>query len=218
MKKNFIVYSHKNKINGKQYIGQTSDLARRWSQNGNRYKTCSRFYSAIIHYGWDNFEHIILEENLSQEEADKKEKFYIELYQTTNPEKGYNLTEGGTGLNGYYDNEENRKKHSQLLKKYYQDHSDKKENLSERISEIARLTAGQRSETMKKNYQNGGGFYTLNQNRKKKILCVETNEIFDSICEAAKYYDLSVGNLSSVLHGKRHTTGGYHWEFCEAQG
>lgn len=215
MKNNFIIYSHKNKINGKQYIGQTNNLARRQSGNGILYHSCSRFYSAILHYGQNNFEHIILEENLSQEEADEKEKYYIQFYQTTNPEKGYNLTEGGNGVSSYYKNEENRKNHSRLLKKYYQEHLDKKEELSERITEISKKTAKQRSKTMKENYQNGKGLYQINQNRKRQILCIETNEIFDSICEAAKQYNLNVSNLSSVLHGKRCTTGGYHQKFYE---
>ena len=40
----------------------------RW-QNGKHYKTCPYFYNAIEKYGWDNFEHIILQKNLSQEQA-----------------------------------------------------------------------------------------------------------------------------------------------------
>jgi len=52
---NYTIYIHKNKINGKVYIGQTGqDPKKRWD-NGNGYKTCSRFWNAIQKYGWDNF-------------------------------------------------------------------------------------------------------------------------------------------------------------------
>lgn len=46
---------------------------------------------------------------------------------------------------------------------------------------------------------------------KKSIKCVETNEIFTSLSEASKKYNISVGNISSVIHGKRKSAGGYHW-------
>ena len=42
----------------------------------------------------DCFNFIILEE-CSSNLLDEKEKYWIEFYDTTNPEKGYNLTTGG---------------------------------------------------------------------------------------------------------------------------
>ena len=47
MECNYKVYMHKNKINGKIYIGQTcQEPERRW-MNGEGYKTQSLFYNAI---------------------------------------------------------------------------------------------------------------------------------------------------------------------------
>lgn len=91
---NWIIYKHTNKINGKVYIGQTcQDLNKRWN--------CGKGYSeqafgkAITKYGWDNFTHEILESNLSFEQANEKEIYYIELYNATNSKKGYNKMVGG---------------------------------------------------------------------------------------------------------------------------
>ena len=50
--KEYIVYIHKNKIDGKEYIGLTSlsPPTKRW-QNGKGYKTQIKFYRAIEKYG-----------------------------------------------------------------------------------------------------------------------------------------------------------------------
>ena len=90
------VYMHTNKINNKVYVGQTClNPERRWRKDGAGYKNCTYFWRAIQKYGWDSFEHIIVAENLTKEEADTMEKDLIALYDTTNILKGYNLTCGG---------------------------------------------------------------------------------------------------------------------------
>ena len=97
----YIIYCHINKINGKVYVGLTSkeQVEDRWRKDGKGYQSSSHFWKAIQKYGWDNFEHLILETNLTKEQANQKEKYYIELYQSTNPNFGYNLREGG--LDGF---------------------------------------------------------------------------------------------------------------------
>lgn len=48
---NYTIYMHKNKINGKIYIGQTSqNPIKRWN-NGRGYIDSSKFYNAILKYG-----------------------------------------------------------------------------------------------------------------------------------------------------------------------
>lgn len=65
MLNNYCIYKHTNLINGKVYIGQTCQSPeKRFGKNGNGYRGCRYFYNAIECYGWDNFEHEILETNL----------------------------------------------------------------------------------------------------------------------------------------------------------
>lgn len=92
--KQYTVYKHTNKINGKIYIGITKqDPKRRW-QNGKGYKG-TYFGNAIEKYGWDNFSHSILFERLDIKEACKLEKEYIKYYKSNKKEYGYNIADGG---------------------------------------------------------------------------------------------------------------------------
>lgn len=92
--KTYCIYKH-TLPNQKVYIGKTCDVKRRWracNYVGNWF-----FYNAIQEYGWENIAHEILEDNLTLEEANEKEKYYVALYQSTNGQYGYNLRAGGAG-------------------------------------------------------------------------------------------------------------------------
>lgn len=94
--KKWKVYKHTSP-NGKTYIGITSqEPERRW-QNGYGYTTQQLFWRAIQKYGWNNFQHEILEENLTKEEAFQKERYYIDIFKSNQRECGYNTTSGGDG-------------------------------------------------------------------------------------------------------------------------
>lgn len=114
------VYIHRNKINNKSYIGITSRKPEeRWGNDGSQYSKGRQdaFRSAIKKYGWDNFEHIVWEENISESKAKYLERLLIALFKTNcakyhNPSYGYNLTDGGDGTNGYKHTDEAREKMS----------------------------------------------------------------------------------------------------------
>ena len=97
--KKWCVYMHTSPSN-KKYIGITSlNPKYRWN-NGKGYKTQIVFYRAIQKYGWKNFKHEILFEELSEQEAKEKEIELIAKYKTNlkryqNPSYGYNNDDGG---------------------------------------------------------------------------------------------------------------------------
>lgn len=66
-------------MNGKLYIGQTGEdnLYRRFGKDGEYYHNSSYFYHAINKYGWNNFKHVILIENLTLDEANIIEETLI---------------------------------------------------------------------------------------------------------------------------------------------
>lgn len=95
--KTYCVYIHTNKQNGKVYIGQTKfgdEPNKRW-RNGEGYKMSVRFYQAIKKYGWDGFEHQIIETGLTQDEANRLEELLILQFDSTNFANGYNAKSGG---------------------------------------------------------------------------------------------------------------------------
>lgn len=80
MRNDYVVYIHKNILNGKVYVGQTCNLSERWRNNGKNYFNSIKFYNAIKKYGWDNFTHEVVYSNLNKQAADKLEKELIHKY------------------------------------------------------------------------------------------------------------------------------------------
>jgi len=131
-KRTYIVYCHTNKINGKKYIGITCQKPNdRW-MNGLGYVNCPLMNRAIKKYGWDGFNHDILFEGLNKEEAEFKEIELIAELDTTNPNKGYNLTHGGEcGI----PTEEVRKKMSEGKKRGYKENPELAITIGKKMSE-----------------------------------------------------------------------------------
>jgi hypothetical protein len=113
----FIVYMHINKLNDKKYVGITCQKPNARWHNGRGYLEQTKagsykqdaFAKAILKYGWDNFEHKILFEHLTADEAKAKEIELIAQYHTWLQDPachGYNMTPGGDGTLKYLDREE----------------------------------------------------------------------------------------------------------------
>lgn len=92
--KTYSLYIHENKLTHQKYVGITCQKPEdRWGKNGNGYKHNDRFFSAITQYGWNNFYHTIIKNNLELQEALQLEKECIKSFNSI--ETGYNISSGG---------------------------------------------------------------------------------------------------------------------------
>lgn len=204
----YTVYIHKNKINGKQYIGLTSkhNPTARW-QNGNGYKLQPKFYNAILKYGWDNFEHIIVKTHLTREEASDLEKQLILKYDTKNNKNGYNDRDGG--IEGYILTEEQKKLRAWAKgKKFSKEHCKK---ISEGLKN--RAFSEESRKKMSEAKLIAGTFQGENNPKAQKVICIETNQIFNTIKEASETMHINRDGISKTCRGIQKKAGGYHWKY-----
>lgn len=98
------IYKITNTINGKCYIGQSTNLANRIRKHINTLRNGTNrnkhLQNAYNKYGPGTFTIEIIEE-CDKEELNEREIFWIDFYNLCDKEFGYNKTKGGTGGNGY---------------------------------------------------------------------------------------------------------------------
>ena len=217
----YTVYQHKNKINGKIYIGITSqEPEQRWGSQGCNYKSSPHFYSAIQKYGWDNFEHNILFTDLTKEQACLKEQELIKEYNSMNREFGYNSTSGG---DIFTMNEETKQKISQAMigNQNGLGHpcsEEKKEKISnaqkgrkfteehkQKLSEAAKNRHVPCSEEKKQ--------ILKEKSHKKSVYCEELDKIFESVQECSRQLGIPATSISKLCNGRGKTLKGYHLRY-----
>jgi group I intron endonuclease len=84
---------------GKVYVGQTTQTLKS-RKSAHKYMAMKKdrrfaFQSALLDNGFSNFTWEQIDAAETAEELDQKEKQWIAHYDSTNPERGYNGTEGG---------------------------------------------------------------------------------------------------------------------------
>lgn len=91
------IYKITNNINGKIYIGKRkkSKFDESYWGSGKHIK------NSINKYGKENFTREVIEWCPTEEELNNREKFWIEYFDSLNPEIGYNLVSGGLGGSSY---------------------------------------------------------------------------------------------------------------------
>lgn len=232
--RNYTVYMHVNKINNKKYIGITkTSVNKRWGCNGSGYRNNKQsvFYRAIQKYGWDNFEHIILYENLSKDEACNIEIKLIKEYKTQDSNFGYNIQPGGQlGNDGVKFSEESKKKMSKSHsgKKLTDDHKKKisegckghnpcvhsektkdmlsKLNTGKILSEDTKYKISKALTGIKRDQE------TLQKRKDNNpmnvsVYCPELDMTFQTITDAAKHTGTQRSNIQKCLRGERKTAG-----------
>lgn len=220
MEKSYCIYMHKNKINNKIYIGQSCNPQQRWENNGIHYKGCPAFFNAILKYGWDNFEHIILYNNLSLEQANQLEIDLIKQYDSTNPNYGYNIALGGKNSARPFVSEylkekwQNPEYRQQQIKRMSGENShfygsNKKgannpmygKHHSEETKKIISRKAKERF------LQNPDKFKGSDNPKSKAVICLTTGEIFECQREAANWVGVGSSTMSRWLRKETKTTG-----------
>ena len=236
------VYKHTSP-SGKVYIGIAKDVKHRWRAGGNGYKGSTRIWRAIQKYGWENFEHEIVAENLSRQEASEMEIALIKKYNATDPAYGYNLTSGG--YNGTLSPESIEKLRvaqmghpvSDKVRKVLAESRSipiicletKETFASARIaaaqtglcySSVARAARGKQDTcggfhfAVLSDYENGQiKKFTPSPVVYTRVRCVTTGEEFDNICDASRKTGISRRGISYACNGKHETCGGMRWEF-----
>lgn len=226
--RNYKVYIHTNKLNNKKYIGITKqDPERRWKNGWGYYskENSTYFWNAIKKYGWNNFEHYILESNLTLEEANEKERYYISYYNSSNNLYGYNLTLGGEGFLGMHRSEETKKKLSEALKgKYtkeksywYGKHIPKKV-IEKQIK--TKKNPYHHTEEWKKNHSEK--IKGENNVKSRPVRCINTGKEFANAREAAEYYHADNSRIHKCCKGIEKSSGKHpdtgeslKWEYVD---
>ena len=97
----------------KYYVGITSrPVEKRWRWGWGYYN--QPFFRVVKKYGWDNIEHYIIAEHLTEDEAKEFEKILINKLDSNinNGKHGYNITDGGDGMCGFKHSQESKEKMS----------------------------------------------------------------------------------------------------------
>lgn len=131
---------------GKRYVGATHQNPNKRFNKGRGYKY-QFFYQAILKFGWENISHQLYEVD-TEEELKYLEKYLISYYDTTNPDKGYNIAKGDITQDHGYDHPEFGKndkspRDKEIQHKYYNSEKGramhKKYNTSEKGKEAHKI-------------------------------------------------------------------------------
>lgn len=109
-----LIYLAENTITGKCYVGATKDdsVKKRMTEHKSKANLGqkTRFHDAIREYGWLSFRWRVLSVCSSIQDMLAEEQSWIEIYDTKNIERGYNMTKGGCGVVGHEVSDETRAK------------------------------------------------------------------------------------------------------------
>lgn len=234
------IYLTENLINYKCYIGKHKS-----SEFDIKYKGSGTVLGlAFKKYGFENFVCNIIQTAETEEELNKLEYYWIEKCNAVQDDMFYNLKPGGTGGSIPHficiTNEINSKylhpntdltfylekgwrlgkphQSQELIEKRICGNRGKKRS-KETCKNISKALTGKKygplSETRKAYLSSIRKFNKYNSSKSRKIKCINTGEVFDSLGDAARKYNVSTSNLSACCRGKRKIVGGMKWEFVE---
>ena len=195
---NFIFYMHTCIINNKRYIGETtqSSISARW-KNGKGYGFNNEFAKDILKYGVNSFKHKELSrKSCTISEAKIIEENYIKMLK---PE--YNKTIRGIKIispNATKAMQNKMKKDPTFGKEKVKDCLKwQKEHPNEmQVIHKKRIEAGAKA-------------------RQRKVICIDTGIIYESITKAAKATNCNSSKISECCLGTRNHTNNLHWKYYD---
>lgn len=211
-----IIYKATNLINNKVYIGATQQtLIKRKNEHIRKAKNKkipnNYFYRALNKYGKKNFKWEIIDNAETYTELMKKEKFWIKHYNSFG-ENGYNSCEGGGNTKGYKFSEATKQKLSIKAKERFKKETNPfkgKCHSQEQKEQWSRQRKGRElGDTWLLNIRNA------RKKQCKKVINLDTGQIFNSISEAHSFYGIKKG-IDYVCQGKKKTAAGYRWAFYD---
>ena len=194
-------------MKGKKYVGITKKSPEQRWRDGFGYWGNKHFKAAIQKYGWDNFSHEVIGQDLSFQSAADLEKAMIAKYKSNLMEFGYNRSGGGEQpayRHAYHPTKETIEKIAAANRG--------KKHTPESIKRIRESKAGK---------GNGKkGMLGKDCGQAKKIYRIDSNgkitgEYFGAgeICRMFGYKSQS--KIGEVCRGKRSTAYGYRWQYAE---
>ena len=220
------IYIWRNKVNGKQYVGQAKNFRQRTKEHkrvsfnkNQKYDYNFPLHRAIRKYGIKNFEVCILEFDLSDyDEMNQKEIYYIEKFDTLANKKGYNVANGGKNTNKFAGKTEEEmreiskkiseaqkgknnpfygKKHSEETKRKLSEAKKGKKHSKETKEKISKALKGENSPHL-------------------VSLIVQVNKLTNKVVSVKYNFEFvemgfDHGSISHCCKGKRKTHKGYRW-------
>lgn len=216
-----IIYSARNKKNGKRYIGQTiHSLEKRIRVHFSNNSNCPYFHRAIEKYDRQDWEWSIIDKANTREDLDRKERFWISFFESNIPEKGYNISSGGQGLSAPKTNEQKQKVRASMLRAVSNNYPKKGVNIKPikcletgkgylSISQASRET-NITPEAIRRSIKEGPSekreynWILLTGEERLRFLpnaiyCVELDKIYDNIRHARTEDRFHEGNLSKAM-------------------
>jgi group I intron endonuclease len=176
------IYKITNIINDKIYIGKTTKTIEkrfnehirtfyRYAKNPENFEYETRLYSAMLKYGIENFKIEKIVDLSEKDDINEMEIYYISLFDSINHKIGYNISPGGLG-GPLFKGHKHSKEAKIKMSKHLKGKPQSKEFIIKRTKNLG-----------------------------KKIINLETREIFNSVKEAKNKYGSSVGD--ALRHKRR---------------
>lgn len=228
------IYLVTNKINGHQYVGQSTDIKRRWMEHKcpSSIANDRTINKAYRKYGFDNFEYRVIEE-CSEEMLDEREMFWIKKLHPV-----YNMNNGGVGNKGHHHSEATKKILSMKSKAQWVNSTEEekirriKNNLTgqpkghkvslETRVKLRKANIGKKaSEETKLKMSISQKGKNDNKSHFKTVVAVKRNgkmfAIFFSVKYAGEFLNIHPSSISRALKNARYHSCGYYWKYWSVE-